>query len=196
MVRRNHYPKAGYYHHHDKGYYSFITHNTELSITNFKQALNIALKQGWQLEAVKSKIWLANHQLFQNKMEEAKSLYNQVLQESIEIDYVDGIANGYYGLSSLEADQEKILQLLIKVDSLYRERKLISPVLANSYGMIARIYRESYNDRETADKYFARSMEVARQTNYIPGIDYIGKLLGETALEEGNYEEAYSYFSE
>ena len=196
MVERSNYPKASYHYHHDLGYYSFTTHRTELSISSFEQALEIALEHSWIKEAIKSKIWLANHHLFQNEIAAARSTYNQVLQESKAIDYIDGIATGYYGLSSVEKDQEKILQLLIKVDSLYQRRKLESPVLANSYGMIAEIYLESYKDKETANKYFTKAIEVALRTNYIPYINHMANRLGKMAFDQGNYQEAYKYFNE
>ncbi|MCX2678934.1 ATP-binding protein [Galbibacter sp. EGI 63066] len=194
ITKRNTFPKSTYFYHQDAGYYFFTAHEMGLSESHYEIAHNAAVELNLPYEMVDSKLWLANHQYFQRNFSKAKSLYEEVLSESKEIYYSEGIGNAYFGLSTIETDQRKILELLIKVDSLYNAEKILSPVLANSYEKIGNIYLNSYKNTEIAIEYFKRALEVSEKTHYAPGVTQFNQLLGEIALEEKSYEEAFRYF--
>lgn len=194
IATKNYFPKSTYYYHQDAGYYFFTAHDMGSSESHFNLALNTALKLDLPEKIIDSKIWLANHKYFQGNNIEAKSLFEDILTSSKRNSYKKGIANAFYGLSLVQVDQEKILELLIKVDSLYKDGKDLDPVLANSYKKIGSIYLQSYNNKKTAIEYFKKALEVSQETNYSYGIIEFNKLLGKIALEQGSYEEAYGYF--
>ncbi len=195
ITKRNNFRKSLYFYHQDAGYYFFTAHEMDSSKSNYESALNVAKKLNLPYEMVDSKIWLANHEYFERNFKKAKSLYEDILLASKKIHYSEGIANAYFGLSAIETDQKKILELLIKIDSLYREKKILSPVLANSYEKIGNIYLHSYKNTKTAIEYFKKALEVSKKTNYHYGITQFYQLLGEIALEEKSYKDAQHYFN-
>ncbi|WP_186987597.1 response regulator [Constantimarinum furrinae] len=186
---------SNYYYHQDLGYLQFIKHDLESSVVHYKTAREIAKSNGWQQLEIASMIWLANHLYFQNETDTARSYYTTILNESAKIHYVDGIATGFTGLSYLTQDEEEVLTYLIKVDSVYHHYDTISPILSNAYGNIGKIYLDTYHNRNEAWAYFNRSFEMARKLNYVAGLRYMDKLLGEMALTDGNYEKAYHHFN-
>ncbi|HMB65215.1 MAG TPA: ATP-binding protein [Eudoraea sp.] len=193
IANRDRYPGASYFYLYDKAYYHFTRHEMKVSNTNFEKALAYAETLNLPSEVIMSTIWLANHQFFKNNIVEARKLYLKVLALSEELDFTYGIANAYFGLSSLETDEENVLKYLIKIDSVYQDKNTKSAILANALGEIGQIYLNSGNHTK-AKQYLEKSLELAHQTNYIPGISNYTVILGEIALEEGNYEEAYGYF--
>ena len=195
ITKRNNFRKSLYFYHQDAGYYFFTAHEMDSSISNYESALHVAKKFDLPYEMVDSKIWLANHKYFEGNFKKAKSLYENVLSASKKIQYAEGIANAYFGLSAIETDQKKILELLIKIDSLYKEKKILSPVLANSYEKIGNIYLHSYKNTKTAIEYFKKALDVSKKTNYHYGINQFYQLLGEIALEEKIYKDAQHYFN-
>ncbi len=194
IATRNRFQKSTYYYHQDAGYYFFTAHDMGSSESHFNSALNIAIKLNLPENIIDSKIWLANHKYFQGNNLAAKSLFQDILFSSKKNNYKKGIATAFFGLSMVQVDQKKILELLIKVDSLYKDGKDLDPVLANSYEEIGNIYLRSYNNKKTAIEYFKKALDVSQKTNYTYGIIQINKLLGKIALEQGSYEEAYGYF--
>lgn len=195
IAKRNNFPKSSYFYHQNAGYFFFTAHEMDASKSNYESALHVAKKLNLPFEMVDSKIWLANHKYFEGNFTEAKSLYQDVLLESKKIHYSEGIANAYFGLSAIETDQKTIMELLIKIDSLYKEEKKLSPVLANSYEKIGNIYLHSYKNTKTAIEYFKKALEISKKTNYPSGITQFNQLLGEIALEEKSYEVAKHYFN-
>ena len=189
-------PEADYYYHQDAGFYFFTAHNLKLSIENYNQALKLAKKLSDLKKEIDSKIWIANLDFFQGNIPEAKLLYSDILTLSVKIDYTEGIANGYYGLASIEANDQKAIELLINIDSLYTTQDTISPILANSYISIGERYLNVYKKKDIAVEYFKKSLSISQQTNYVFGVNHINLLLGKIALDENKYDEAYDYFEQ
>ena len=193
ISKRNTYPKALYFYHFNLGYYQFTQHNMLQSIAEFEKSLSIAKNLKMPTEIINSTIWLGNHHYFKENIYEADNFYRQALSASEKIGYTDGIANSYFGLSSLETDQEKVLTYLIKIDSVYQQNGQSSPVLANALGEIGRLYLKTGNP-EKAKYYLEKSYEVAQETNYLPGIYNHLIELGNIAFEEGNYMTAKEHY--
>ncbi len=187
-------PVARFLHVKDLAYFQFIGHDMEASIGNYTEAMQLAQKQGWTKEVLSCKSWLANHKYFQNDEEAARQLYNEVLESANEGNFIDEAASALFGLASLERDDERSLQFLLKIDSIYQANNTISANLANAYSSIAGIYLKSLGNKEEARSYYERSFEVARASNYQAGIDAMNIMLGTMALEEQDYEAAYSYY--
>src|SRR5690606_30744392 len=178
---------------YDLGYYLFIQHDLDSSLFHFQKALAHAQHYDLKEEVVKAKIWYANHMFFRNEKEAARKVYQEVIDESTGLKYVDGIANGYYGLADLSRDEEKILLLHLKIDSLYRAHDTVGPILANSLGAIGRIYLES-NFIESAKEYYEKSFAIARKTNYLPGLSNANEVRGKIELHQKHFAEAEEYF--
>ncbi len=187
---------ALYYYHQDAGFYFFTAHNLKLSEEHYNKALEKAFELKSTRKIIDSKIWIANLKFFQLHRQKVKPLYSEILKESIEADYLNGIANGYFGLASTETNDEKAITFLLKIDSLYKVHDTISPVLSNSYNSIGEIYLNIYKNKEVAIEYFKKSHEISQQTNYISGINHFNSLLGKIALEEEKYDQAYNHFKQ
>ena len=187
------YPRAKFMYAYDLGYNYFVHRKIDSSYYHYQRSLEIAKKHGLKKEAVQAKIWVANHNYFMNKQEKTKRLLGEVLEEAARLNYVDGMANAYYGLSKFETDAEKILWLHLKIDSLYTAHGTYSPILSNSMGAVGRIYLEA-NFIESAKEYYEKSFEIAERTNYIPGLAYAREIRGEIALKQGDIEKANYHF--
>ena len=196
IAERKLYPKARYYYQHDLAYSYFAQGKMNPSELHFKNAFEIARSYGWNVDAISSKIWLANHHYFKNEIDSARVILNEIINESQAIDYTDGIAGGLYGLMSTENNEEVMLMLLLKIDSVYKEKNSISPILSNSYGAIASIYLKSFKNRDLAYEYYQKALDVAKKTNYSPGITNNGVVMGQMALKDGNLKDAYTYLEE
>ena len=188
------HPRTHFLYAFDQGYYFFIAHKMENAAQYFQRSLDIAKESGLQKESVDAKIWIANLKYFDNDFDKARIIYQEVIEASKAIDYVDGIANGYFGLASFEKDAEKVLLLHLKIDSLYKSHNTYSPILSNSLGVVGKIYLQS-NFIENAKEYFEKSFEIARKTNYIPGLSHANEIFGEIALKQNDFKEAERYFN-
>ena len=109
------YPLAKFLYPYDLGYYLFTQRKLDSSNYYYQKSLDIANRYELKKEAIQAKIWVSNHFYFKNQKENAKKLLNEVLAESSELNYVDGMANAYFGLSKFENDAEKILLLHLKI---------------------------------------------------------------------------------
>ncbi len=183
-----------YYYHFDLGMYHFHAHNLEKSILNFHKAYGIARKFNLGNNGIDAKIWQGNLYYLRGDLENSQKIFEEILSQSIEQNYIIGIAGGYNGLAMSQKDKSKELALLIKVDSVYTSAGIVDPVLANTYSSIGRIFMDTYHNKNLAKEYFLKALQLSRKTNYYPGITYINHLLGELALLENNYPEAYEYF--
>lgn len=188
------YKMAPYLYHRSLANYQFIVHDMEASVSNYQRALSIAEKEGWTKEALGCKTWLGNHKYFQNKEEEARTIFTEVLAEAEPLGMVDEASSALFGLASLESDDERTLQFLLKIDSLHQKDGLVTANLSNAYGSIGNIYLRTFGSREIAKSYYEKSLEAAIQSNYTAGVNHITVLLGDMALKDGNYDEAYAYF--
>ncbi len=181
---------------YNHGYYAFLTHHMELSRARFNAALELAAKNGWQREIVDSKIWIGNHHYFKGEHNLASKQYDEVVDLALQINYIDGIANGYYGQASILNDQEQILQQHLRIDSLYEANGSVSAVLANSYGAIGDIYFRSYGNQVEAKKYYDKALETAQKAQYLPGITYLQNVLGDIAMASKDYQLASRYYQD
>ncbi len=175
---RNNYPAAKYFYHQNSGDYYFTLNKLAVSESHYKLALKIAEDLKSPYKIVDSKNWLGNHKYFQRDYKGASILFNEILSLSKEIGYTEGIGLAYFGLAAIERNEGEILELLIKIDSVYTENNVMSPVLANSYEKIGDIYLNSYNKKEIAVEYFKKSLDISERVNYPYGVDQINKLLG------------------
>lgn len=178
---------------YDMGYYLFTQRKMDSSLYQYQKSLDMAEKHRLEKEVVMAKIWIGNHMYFKNEREAARKTYEEVITESITLNYIDGIANGYYGLASLENDAEKILLLHLKIDSLYKAHGTYSPILSNSLGALGKIYLD-LGFIESAKEYYAKSFEIAKKSNYVSGLDYANEIRGEIELRQNNLTKAEEYF--
>ena len=187
------HPRAKFMYPYDLAYYYFTHRKLDSSYFYYRKSLDIAKSYKLKKEAVQAKIWVSNHYYFKNDEENAKRLLGEVLLESTEINFVDGIANAYYALSKFENNAEKILLLHLKIDSLYNAHGTYSPILSNSLGAVGQIYLEA-NFIESAKEYYEKAFEIAEKTNYIPGLTNAREIRGEIALKQGEIEKAKVHF--
>lgn len=193
LASQTKHPRTKFLYTYDLAYYFFIQHKMDSSLYHYQKALNTAKNSGLKKEIIFAKIWVANHKYFKNEVEAAEVLYKEVIQGADSIGYVDGIANGYFGLASLENDTEKILRFHLKIDSIYESHDTQSPILSNSLGVVGRIYLKS-DFIENAKEYFEKAFEIARQTNYVPGLSHANEILGEIELKQNNLTKSEDYF--
>ncbi|MDG5491220.1 response regulator [Psychroserpens sp. SPM9] len=190
------YPKTSYYFHHDSGNYYFVVHDLKSSQKHYQKAYNIATALSYNKDAITDKIWLANLKYFQGKYSASKQMYHEILNEAIAENYLDGIANAYYGLASMEIDKKQVLNWLIKVDSVYTNADTVSPILANANEVMGKIYLETYQNKQMAKVYFNKALEISKSINYQDGIQSLHVTLGKLSFEDGNYKQAYAFFNE
>ena len=100
----------------------------DASREGFVKALQIAESNDWQQEAIDSKIWVGNHHYFSGDHELASEIFAKVVEEAEAIQYIDGLANGFYGQSIILVDQGQILQQMLKIDSLYQAHDTVSAI--------------------------------------------------------------------
>lgn len=192
--RNSSYARANFLYAYDSGYAKFVQHRMEEAETAFKEAWQYARAGNMGLESVLAEIWIANMYFFINEWDAARSHYKNVIQQASKLNYVDGIANGYYGLASVTRDNVVVLKQHLKIDSIYSKHDTISPILSNSLGAIAKIYIQSgYLDRGL--EYLNKSVEVAELTNYVPGVVYSNEMYGIVEKEKGNLDKAEYYFT-
>lgn len=196
ISNNSNYTKATYYYYLDAGNYYFVTHNLKTSEAYYQKAFSVAKAQGLKKEAINANLWLGNFKYFQEDKDAAKAIFSKTLKSSIQLDYIDGIANAYSGLSTLETHHEEVLKWQIKIDSLYNKRGGESAILSNAYDIIGRIYLNNYNNKEVARTYFNKALEISRKVDYTSGINYLLEVLYEMDIEEGNYNDAYTYLEE
>jgi signal transduction histidine kinase/DNA-binding response OmpR family regulator len=195
VSKTNRFAKSSYYYHRDLGAINFVEHHLKASESHYLKAYQLAKKRNWNVEAISSKIWLANLEYFKNDFSSAKSRYQEVLAESSKIGFVDGIANAFYGLADLQDDKKVALKYLIKVDSVYQRYDTISPILANTYDFIGRIYLETFKNSAIAKDYFLKALEVSNQTNYRSGINYVKNELTYLDSNSGDYDKLHTYLN-
>ncbi len=189
-------PQAKFYATYGLACQARIRHDMIDSKKLFETANGIARDNDLKKEQVEATTWLANLAYFNSNNSRADSLYREVINLSKTIDHVDGIAGGFFGLASTEVDDSKSLVFLLKIDSLYKKHDKVSAILANSYDVIGRMYLNSFNDKQLARSYFRKALETSKKVNYVPGILYAGRLSGGLALDDGDFEEARTLFTD
>ncbi|MEO6349009.1 MAG: response regulator [Aquaticitalea sp.] len=195
VSKTNRYPKSNYYYQYDLGALNFVEHHLQASKIHYHEAYKLAKNQNWNMEAITAKIWLANLNYFNQDLSLAETQYREVLKESSQIGFVNGIANAFYGLADIQENKKVALIFLIKVDSVYQHYNTISPVLANTYDYIGRIYLETFKNRALAKVYFLKALEVSKQTNYRSGMEYVMDELMKLDFNKDEYEKVYTYFN-
>lgn len=193
LSKANRFPKSTFYYHLDLGAINFVEHHLEASKTHYHKAYLFAKDSGWNIEAISAHIWLANHAYFNEDFSSAQNHYREVLKESSKIDFVDGIANAFFGLADIQDNKKVALNYLIKVDSVYQRYDTISPILANTYDFIGRIYLETFKNTTLAKNYFLKALEVSKQTNYRSGIDFVMNELRHLDFSNDDYDNLHDY---
>ncbi len=196
IAEQGRYPEAAHYYHFFSGGYYFNVHQLSLSEEHYHQALRIAERLNLPQNAVHSKIWLGNLAFFGKKYSDAARWHNEAYALSKEIGYINGMCDALFGLSSMESDYHKKMELYIQIESLYTQNNEISPVLSNTYEHMGTLYLNTRNDRETAVAYYEKALSIATLTDYSYGITEANKLLGEMALNEGDFERAKGFFED
>lgn len=196
IAEQGRYPEAACYYHFFSGDYYFNVHQLSLSEEHYHQALRIAERLNLPKNIVHSKIWLGNLDFFGNKYSDAARWHNEAYALSKEIGYIDGMCDALFGLSSMERDYHKRMELYIQIESLYTQHNEISPVLSNTYEQMGTLYLNTRNDPETAVAYYEKALSIATLTGYSYGIAEANKLLGEMALNDGNVERAKVFFED
>lgn len=191
--KRNSTPLASFYYHFDLAYLHFTRHRMEASALHFHRALELAKRHDFQNLAIKCLNWLGNHAYLKNQRNASDSLYRTALDQALQLDDADGIATAYFGLFSLEPEQERMMRYLITIDSIYTTRGTTGPVHANALGHMGKLYLRLEN-LKMARFYLDKYAGVARQTQYIPGIDDYLSTMGELALKENRPEEARNFY--
>lgn len=190
---KNIYSNASYLYYYDSGNYNFVTHHQKRSVEHYTKAYELAK---YPVDALKAKIWLANHMYFDNELSKSEELYRDILRESKAIDFIDGIANAYFGLAILNKDNSESLKYFLKVDSVYTKAKSISPILANTYESIATIYFETYDNKEVAESYYNKALKISRATNYTYGVESVLNSLHTLLSENEDNEKKRQYLEE
>lgn len=196
LSKTSRFLKAKFYYHQDLGALNFVEHNLEKSHIHYQKAYALAIEGNWKKEAILAKIWLANLDYFKGDFIYAKSKYREILAESTKIEFVDGIANAFFGLADLQDNKKSALEYLIKVDSVYQYHDTVSPILANTYDFIGRIYLETFRNKALAKEYFLKALEISKQTNYSYGIDYVTNELMELDFNNREYQNLSDYLHE
>ncbi len=196
IAQQGRYSEATCYYHFFSGDYYFISHDLSLSEEHYRQALQIAERLGLTKEIVHSKIWLGNLNHLAGKDPEAVPWHNEAYALSEEIGYINGMGDALFGLSTVEKDYHKKMELYIRIESLYTQHNEISPVLANTYQWMGLLHLNTFNDPVTAVAYLEKALSIARLTDYIYGIDEVNRQLGNMALKEGDLERAKAFFDD
>ncbi|NAS14396.1 hybrid sensor histidine kinase/response regulator transcription factor [Poritiphilus flavus] len=193
LAQRSHYRKALYFYQSSQAYYLFVKSKLPASMRLYEKALETARTLNMDKEWVKTRIWVGNHHFFNNKREQARSAYEEALATSKKINFPDGIANAYFGLASLKDEGDQVMRYLLQIDSMYTANKSSSPILANALGHIGKLYFESDNHL-MAKSYLKKSIKVAKENNYIPGIIGFKIFLGDIAVKEDSLDLARTYY--
>ncbi|MEM7380320.1 MAG: hypothetical protein AAF361_03880, partial [Bacteroidota bacterium] len=193
LLEKSAYPKTLYFYQSSEAYYLFVKSKLPASMREYERALETARSLDMPEEWVKTRIWVGNHHFFNNDREQAHSAYEEALDTAKKIDFPEGIANAYFGLASLIEEGDKLMRMLLKIDSLYTANKSSSPILANALGHIGELYFESDN-HQMAKSYLKKSIIVAEENNYIPGVIGFRIFLGDIAVKEDSLELARTYY--
>ena len=195
LSQKNRFPKSKYYYYKNLGAFSFVEHHLETSELYYTQAYELATERNWKKEAILAQIWLGNLDYLKGDFMSSKSKFQEILAKSTQIQFVDGIANAYYGLADIQENKKSTLEFLIKVDSVYQSHDTISPILANTYIFIGRIYANSFKNKMLAKDYFHKALEISQRTNYDSGIDYVTNELMSLGFEDVDFQNLYAYLN-
>lgn len=190
------YPEAAFHYHFLSGDYYFNLHQLPASERHYDQALQIAEDLQLAPNIVQCMLWLGNMDYLRTKYSDAAQWYNKAYALSEKSAYNEGMCNALYGLAEMEKDYYKKMETYIHIESLYAQHNEISPVLSNTLEKMGKLHLNTLNDRKTATEYFEKSLSISRRTDYPYGINEVTKLLGEMAVNEGNYEQASIYFED
>ena len=188
------FSKSEFYYWYYTAHFHFVNHELDSSFLAYKKSYDIAVKKHFKQEELQALNWLGNHYYFKNKREKAKETFQTIVIKSKQNNNVNSLLDGYQGLSMLEKDNSKALQLLLKVDSVAKHHNIKSAVVANNYYNIAKTYTESLANLTEGIYYYEKGIKASKEVNYSSGILYGYKKLGEIALKQKQLSKAKTYF--
>ncbi|WP_456442172.1 hybrid sensor histidine kinase/response regulator transcription factor [Psychroserpens sp.] len=180
----------------DVGYSLFISGNYKTSILSYQKGLVLAQKNKLLDEVFTCKNWIANNYINLNENKKGIKLYNEILVYAKKENSIDAFISAWTGLSNDNslAINEK-LEFNLKIDSLCAKNNIETAILSNTYNWIGEAYLNHFSNEKLAIKYFNKSLQIAKNVNYEPGIKYVSRLLSDIALKNKEYEKAKDYYT-